>query len=51
MNALYVPFVGFPLCVLCMAFGLVCCVTIVFAPVGLALFAAGFKVLTLGPRR
>lgn len=51
INVLYVPLVGFPLCVILMALGLMLCCTIIFLPVGLACFALAFKVVVLPPRR
>lgn len=47
MNLLYVPLIGFPLCVALVAFGLLLCVTVIGIPVGLTLMALGFKLLTL----
>lgn len=47
MNLIYVPFIGFPLCVCCMAVGVLCCLTIVGIPIGLAFFALGFRVIAL----
>lgn len=51
MNLLYVPLIGLPACLLCMTVGVLLCCTIILIPAGLVCFAAGFKVLTLGPRR
>lgn len=50
INLVYTPFIGFPLCVICMTLGCIFCCTIVGLPVGFALFALGNKVLTLQPR-
>jgi uncharacterized membrane protein YccF (DUF307 family) len=50
VNLFYVPLIGFPLCVILMATGLFLCCTLILAPVGLAVIALGFKVLTLKPR-
>lgn len=50
MNLLYVPFIGFPLCVMFMSVGLFLCLTIIGIPLGLSLMALGVKMLTLKPR-
>ena len=47
MNFLYVPFIGFPLCVICMTIGLMFLLTIIGAPIGLAFMALGCQVLAL----
>jgi uncharacterized membrane protein YccF (DUF307 family) len=47
---LYTLFVGIPLCVIAVTFGLFACLTIVGLPFGLVLIALGFKSLTLQPR-
>ena len=41
----YHVFIGVPLCVMLVAFGLLWCLTIIGLPVGLTLIAAGFKAL------
>jgi uncharacterized membrane protein YccF (DUF307 family) len=50
VGLLYTLFVGLPLCVMLVAFGLLLCVTVIGLPLGLALIGLGFKYLTL-PRR
>ena len=44
---LYVPFVGIPLCLMLMTFGLFLCLTIIGIPVGLVCFALGVRLVVL----
>jgi uncharacterized membrane protein YccF (DUF307 family) len=45
VRVLYTLLVGVPLCVFCMTFGLLLCLTIIGIPVGLTMMALGVKVL------
>ena len=45
LNLLYHVFIGFPLCVLFIAGGLLFCLTIIGIPFGLTMIAAGVKML------
>ena len=45
MAILYHLFVGIPLCLMLVTFGLLFCLTILGLPLGLTLIAAGFKAL------
>lgn len=47
MNLIYVPLIGFPLCLMCMFMGCLFCLTIIGIPIGLACFALGFRVVAL----
>jgi uncharacterized membrane protein YccF (DUF307 family) len=47
VNLLYVPLIGFPVCVLMFAIGLALSATIIGLPVGLTVMALGVKMLTL----
>lgn len=49
-GVLYTLLIGFLLCVMLMAAGLLLTLTIIGAPIGFARFALAFKVLTLSPR-
>ena len=51
INLIYVPFVGLPLSLMFMTVGCLLCLTVIGFPAGLVCFAAGFKVLTVRPRR
>lgn len=44
---LYTLFIGFPCCVILCCFAVALCCTIIGIPVGIALFMAAFKVLTI----
>ena len=43
---LYTLFVGMPLCLVAVAFGLLACMTIVGLPIGITLIAMGIKALS-----
>lgn len=43
--------VKLPLSLICFAFGLVCCCTLILIPLGFALFALGVKILLPGRSR
>ena len=44
---LYVPFVGIPLCLMLMTFGLFLCLTVIGIPAGLVCFALGVRLVVL----
>jgi uncharacterized membrane protein YccF (DUF307 family) len=45
IELLYHVFIGLPLCLVLVTFGLLFCMTILGLPVGVTLIAAGFKAL------
>lgn len=47
VNLLYVPLIGFPLCVAMVTVGLLLCATVIGIPIGLTVMALGLKMLTL----
>lgn len=44
---MYLILVGFPLCLMLMVAGVICCMTLIGIPLGLALFATAHRIVRL----